>query len=578
MAARTCILVPSKRVVAASATAPKKPSLTKGMTRGTRCAVMASQPWDHVLPQHIATFGPDLLDHEKRARWCSSFFLGGSFVHAWSRASQLKLVLLSACSPCRAQRMMLLGKHLAESGILNALSSAVGSEGRLTSVDIASRALEMLTVAHPATGKRMQWDFEYLRSIPGESLERVVLFGASSHIANLEAFVHDVRRVLTPGGRLVVADAPPGGRELFSAAHLDAHLEGFVARLLSGMVVGEQDLPDIGPRELVERSGQALLWAGAHRWQGAYVIYGNKAAEGEAGLGTIEMTEAEREFLREPSSEGDPWRFLTPVEARILGGDSADTGLQKMWGRALFFAGNLGWMYSNADSLLRLMYHNLSVKRGGRTLVIGEVLESLGFLRELRRKTGRSGEVVSFDIVQRSRDGYQRQWEARPGVVIPEKHQWEYDYADSFPDDYFDLVWLPQGVHHAKDWKTTAPRLLRVLKPGGQVMMIECRTCSPTFYLALENSALLRCIAEKVFWGMDTAFRDMPDYSTRELSEAFGESLVDTFALEWKGWLVFWGTKGSVLAGPKQGRQRPHLGKRVISARRTARPSHGRPP
>ena len=42
---------------------------------------------------------------------------------------------------------------------------------------------------------------------------------------------------------------------------------------------------------------------------------------------------------------------------------------------------------------------------------------------------------------------------------------------------------------------------------------------------------------------MDTTFEEMPDYSALDIANAFADSLVDTFHLEWKGFLVFWGYK-----------------------------------
>ena len=189
------------------------------------------------------------------------------------------------------------------------------------------------------------------------------------------------------------------------------------------------------------------------------------------------------------------------------------------------------------------MYSNLRARHGDKVLVIGEVLEDLGFLPELRNRIGKDGEIAAFDMVEKSRSAYAQQWASGPEAYIPEKHQWDYPFADSYPENYFDLVWLPQGVHHALDWREIASKLLRVLKPGGQVMMVECRTCPPEFFTAINISGLLKCISEKIYWAIDSTFEEMPDYSTQEIASAFGDSLIDSFSLEWKGRLLFWGIK-----------------------------------
>jgi len=189
------------------------------------------------------------------------------------------------------------------------------------------------------------------------------------------------------------------------------------------------------------------------------------------------------------------------------------------------------------------MYGHLQAKPGDRVLVVGEFLEELGFLPELRKKIGETGEIVSFDMMEKSRSGREPQWKTGSNAPVPEKHRWDYPFADPYPDQYFDLVWFPQGVHHATSWDRIAQRFLRALKPGGQILMGECRIPPPEFHLGIEVSGMLRCIVDKIFWGMEMTPEEMPDYSTAELTRAFGDSLTDTYSLEWKGFLLFWGTK-----------------------------------
>jgi len=73
--------------------------------------------------------------------------------------------------------------------------------------------------------------------------------------------------------------------------------------------------------------------------------------------------------------------------------------------------------------------------------------------------------------------------------------------------------------------------------------MAECRVGPPEFYHGVQMSGMLQCIVDKIFWAMDTTVEKMPDYSTEEIAQAFGDSLMDAFSLEWKGFLLFWGTK-----------------------------------
>jgi len=498
-------------------------------------------PWDYLHPYAAKLFGPDIQNREKRAIWCKAIFCGGNYLHLWNKAIELKMALLSACALREGQRVLLIAKYANASGLAGALRSLLGREGHLRVEEIAPKALASFSQIHPPTGKRQQWEFNYFNPMPDQSVDRVILFGAASHIGNLSDCIQHIYRILRRRGRLIIADAPWGGKDLVIAAHLDAHLEGFVARILSGMGVKEEELPQIGPEDLMSASKSLLHQTRTFSWQGLYMFCGRK--EGEDNLWEFPApTEAVRMFLNEKPLQS-PWDFLVDEEIDVLGLETKESNLQKKWGRAIFFGSNLRWCWMNARSITHLMYSNLRAKPGHRVLVIGEFLEELGFLPELRKQIGETGEIVAVDMVEKSRSGREQQWKSGSSVPITEKHQWDYPFADQYADNYFDLIWFPQGVHHAYSWNQIAPRFLRALKPGGQIMMAECRVPSPEFHHGIQMSGMLKCIVDKIFWAMEMTLEEMPDYSAAEITRAFGESLRDTFSLEWKGFLLFWGYK-----------------------------------
>jgi SAM-dependent methyltransferase len=503
--------------------------------------IFREDPWDYLHPYAAKLFGPDIQNRDKRAIWCKAIFCGGNDLRLWNKAVELKIALLSTCALSGGLRVILIAKYATESGLARALRSLLGREGHLTVEEIAPKALASFSQIHPATGKRLQWDFKYFDSIPDQSVDRVILFGAASHIGNLNECLQHIHRVLRSGGRLIIADAPWGGRDLVTAAHLDAHLEGFVARILSGVGVKEEELPQIGPEDLMAVSKSLLHHIRTFSWQGLYTFCGQKEGE-DTSWEFPPSTEAVRVFLNEKSSES-PWDFLVDQEIDALGSEVKESNLQKKWGRAIFFGSNLRWCWMNARSIMHLMYSNLKAKPGNRVLVIGEFLEELEFLPELHKQIGETGEIAAVDMVEKSRSGREQQWKTGPNDAITEKHQWDYPFADKYPDNYFDLIWFPQGVHHAYSWNKIAPRFLRALKPEGQIMMAECRVPSPEFHHGIQMSGMLQCIVDKIFWAMDMTLEEMPDYSTAEITRAFGDSLTDTFCLEWKGFLLFWGYK-----------------------------------
>jgi len=505
--------------------------------------VFREDPWDYLHPYAAKLFGPDIQNPNKRAAWCRALFFAGNSLRLWNRAAELKIALLSACALREGQKVFLIAKHGAESGIVEALRSLIGREDLLIVEEVASRALASFSQIHPATGRKLQWDFKYFDSLPDKSLDRVILFGAASHIGNMRECAQQIYRVLRDGGRVIIADAPWGGRDVVTACHLDAHLEGFVARILAGMGMKEEELPQLGPEDWMAVFKPLLGQSRTFSWQGLYAFYGQKGGGQENPFWEFPMSaETVRKFLHEKPSSS-PWDFLVDQEIDAFGQEVKESDLQKKWGRAIFFGSNLRWCWMNALSIRQMMYGHLSTKPGDRVLVVGEFLEEIGFLPELRKRVGDTGEIASLDMVAKSRSGREQQWKTGSSANIKEKHQWDYPFADKYPDDYFDLIWFPQGVHHAYSWDEIAPRFLRALKPGGQIMMAECRVPSPEFHRGIEMSGMLQCIVDKIFWAIDMTLKEMPDYSASELTRAFGDSLTDTFYLEWNGFLLFWGYK-----------------------------------
>jgi SAM-dependent methyltransferase len=499
-------------------------------------------PWKLILSRpYLSEMALTFQDLHKRAVWSQALFEGGNTLKLWNEAVELKIALLAVCAVEKGQRLALIGKYCEESGFAPAVRSIIGPGGNLSVEEVLPGAFASIKTP-PVPGRAFQWDFPYLDSLPQKSLDRVILFNAASHIANLESFAQQIKRVLADDGRVIIAESPWGGKDLLSAARLDGHLYGILTLALGGMGLKEEDLSQTGPEDLKEVFQPILNWSRSVSWKGLYLFYGQKGyKDGEAPFGFPRNTEAVKAFLKEQPCKS-PWELLSSSEASVLGSEVADVDAQRALGRVASFGPGLDWTYLKYKNIVKLMYDNLKAKPGSRVLVIGEVLEGLGFLSELRKRVGNTGEIAKHEISEIHLSMFLRLWS---GADIPpdNRHQYEYPFADQYPDNYFDVVWLPQGVHHAKSWKATAPRLLRVLKPGGQIMMIESRICEPDFFIAVNQSGLLKCMAEKLWWSLGVTFEEMPDYPTAHLAAAFGDSLTDTFGIDPEGWLVFWGYK-----------------------------------
>ncbi len=287
--------------------------------------------------------------------------------------------------------------------------------------------------------------------------------------------------------------------------------------------------------ELVPRTGwthSSLCWPRPALSSGGACIpsHGQKGGKKEETFqGIPAPTEEVRAFLSEKPSSS-PWDFLVDQEIAAFGPEVKEIDLQKKWGRAIFFGSNLRWCWLNAKSITDLMYGHLQAKPGDRALVVGEFLEEMGFLPELRKKVSETGEIVAFDMMEKSRSGREPQWKTGSTASVPEKHRWDYPFADTYPDQYFDLDLVSSRGSPRHSWDKIAPRLLRALKPGGQILMAECRVPPPEFHLGIDVSGMLQCIVDKIFWGMEMTLEEMPDYSTADLSRAFGDRLTDIYS------------------------------------------------
>jgi len=509
---------------------------------------------------------PGIKTAEYWADWCQAMFYAGTTLYLWNEVPELKAGLLSACALDEGQAVFLIGKYADESGLAAAVRSLVGDTGTLTVEEIGERVIAAFLEGSPAAGTRLQWDFDYLDGVPEKSLDRVILFGAASHVTDWPRFAAQVDRVLSDDGLLVVAETPLGGKEFSEATHIDSHYESFVLRVLTGLGLREDELPDCSPKDLAALFKPYLSWSHHFSWQGIYLFYGQKDGKAAGAVPSLpRATDEVRAFLAFKSGKGI-WDLLSEPEKRVWGATIEDINRPHMANFVTWGGGALCWNYRNQREITDIMWSNLAAKPGDKVMFIGEFPEDLGTLPELEKRVGPRGEIALVNITSSPKSYDYKGWQAKRQAYMDQgsPEEWPYDFADDYPDDYFDLMFLPQGVHHCNNWLRDAPRLLRAVKPGGQVMAIECGVNRPQMTTAREISAQVRMIGDRVLalalpeWsvgplspegplpagtGYEHVGRPYHDVSTSHLRESFGDGLTDVCSLEPKGWILFWGYK-----------------------------------
>ncbi len=520
--------------------------------------------WEYApgLVSEIVSKTPGATKPSYWADWCRTLFYGGTTLYLWNEATELKIAFLSALSLQEGQGVFLIGKYADESGLTPALKSLLGQRGQITIEEIGPQAVAAFSAVKPTPGTKLQWNFNCLDSLPDRSLDRVILFGAASHVANWNDFARQINRVLREGGRVVVAEAPLGGSEFRYAMHMDAHYEGIISRLLSGMGIKEGELPDVSVEHLTALFQPYLRWSRVFSWDGLYVFFGQKGGKEDSFYPEFPKSTKDVQAFLTVKSFSNPWDFLAEPEKAVYSSVVTELHGKEFWKVQNFGIGCLMWEWHNSRNITDVMYSNLMAKPGDKVLLICEMPEELGTIHELRKRIGETGEIVCVDMVEGAYN-YKGWQEKRRGYM--ERgcgEEWPYEFADDYPDNYFDLIFLPQGVHHCNNWLRDAPRLLRALKPGHQIMAIEAGINRPEFHAAQRRSALLRFVGDRTFeWmipphfgvhpkgpvplapGCERVGRPHHDVSSAHLRQAFGDYLTDINGFDLKGFILFWGYK-----------------------------------
>jgi SAM-dependent methyltransferase len=513
----------------------KRAAKTPVSSASSKTAAVAD-PWspEYLLPYYAEITGHTIFDSKKRALYCRAGFFAGNTLRLWNDAIGLKRELLADAGLQEGQQVLLVAKYPKESGIADAVESLIGPKGRLTVKDITQRAIDNIQTMPKA---RLQWEFDSFAPLADNSIDRVILFSAVSHIRNLDECARQITRILKDGGRIVIAEDPLGGKEFSAAMHADAHGEAHTLRYLAGMGLREEELPAVGTLELT-KAFRDLKSTGSSSELGLYVFYGLKGGQAGETKQPVPRTQAIDMFLAQKPF-ANPFDWMTPAEMAVWGAawDNRKE-IRDELSYALFLDGGLHLISDLNRDIANIIYDNIAIRPGAKVLIISEALDEMKQLERLKERRGAFDfEIYSYDVCSRVRSAVRRGESANWGL--------EYSYADYYPDRFFDVVWIAQAFPHAKEWNQLAVRLLRVLKPGGQFIAHEFYIKGPEFYSKAYNvSGLFRCVMEKEYLrGGVVQMVPEPLNMEQVFRTAFGDSMTDIHSLEKKGWAAFWGIK-----------------------------------
>lgn len=196
-------------------------------------------------------------------------------------------------------------------------------------------------------------------------------------------------------------------------------------------------------------------------------------------------------------------------------------------------------MWRKAAVVRDMMYDRMELKAGDKVFVIGESLESCGFLSAIGERIGSSGEIRSVDITDQARDAAMSGRRGSTGMLAT----WNWDYTSEIADASFDCVACLQGVQHTEDWRVTGRELLRILKPGRRFVTGEIALGSPDLNMKVELDLHIEYLYDKIFSRIGFDRYDIPYWGPRHLVQAFDGMVEGAETFVWKGVELFWARK-----------------------------------
>jgi methyltransferase family protein len=222
---------------------------------------------------------------------------------------------------------------------------------------------------------------------------------------------------------------------------------------------------------------------------------------------------------------------MQPAEAERFGEDIFDPEKRARWCGAVL-AGGLPYLWAHKARMPRkIALEQLELRPADRVYVNGEALEPTGIVDEIRERVGTTGEVVVDDFMETVRDIAFR----------GEDPKWQWDYTHGYPDQHFDCVLVLQGVAHAGDWAREGAELVRVLKPGRQIVLAEI-AFGKSFHERVAADLHIEYYFEKLFDGIGLPFY-LPAWEIEDVRDQLAGLIDDIDVFRWRGVDLLWGRK-----------------------------------
>jgi SAM-dependent methyltransferase len=223
---------------------------------------------------------------------------------------------------------------------------------------------------------------------------------------------------------------------------------------------------------------------------------------------------------------------MTEKDVERFGRDILDPATRKRWCGAVLLGGLPYLWNQSCGDIRREAIERLRIRPGHRVFLLGEEVEGIGFHQDIMKLIGADGELKLVDVRE----------QVLAMFFAGNMPQWEYDFTRDYPDNYFDSIFVGQGVAHAEDWAREGAELLRVLKPGGALVMAEI-SFSSVFWDRVDADVHLTYWVQKMMEGLGHELKDLPRHDMNNVASSISDHVEGLETKEWRGCDLLWCTK-----------------------------------
>jgi SAM-dependent methyltransferase len=238
-------------------------------------AVTEKNPWEYLNQHDVERFGEVILDPNERMRWCGAILTGG-LPYMWRDAEAVRNLIYDKLELKPGYRVLLIGESNASAGFDSDITSRIGQNGQLNSIDIIERARDMCFQGlRGKNGKLGTWEYTYTASTPPNSYDAIVLMQGVQHCEDWNVGAAELLRVLKPNHMIVLAEITHGPA-LIQKASIDVHLEYYVRKLYWGTNQSPNDFSYWSVPELQEAFKGRVEDIGSFEERGFELFWGRK--------------------------------------------------------------------------------------------------------------------------------------------------------------------------------------------------------------------------------------------------------------------------------------------------------------